>query len=109
MIDTHKIFKQLEEAEQQDRLPEAIAEALASITTSELASKTDIDLLRTDIKNAATEMRGEVIEVRADLRTSIAELRGDLHTSVADLKLAVVKADRTVRASVSCGGGRATK
>lgn len=67
MIDTLKISKALETATVPKIQADAIAEALAEVTTSDLASKSDISNLRTDLKDLELRLSKDISAVRDQL------------------------------------------
>jgi hypothetical protein len=67
LINTLKISKALETATVPKIQADAIAEALAEVTASDLASKSDISDLRTDLKDLELRLSKDVSTVRDQL------------------------------------------
>jgi hypothetical protein len=74
-IDTLAFAKKLKAAGADDRLADAIVEGITAADTSELATKSDIQDVRTEIKEVENVLRGEIGEVRGEVREVKVELR----------------------------------
>ena len=85
-FDTHKAVKALKEAGADERLAEAVVATIGNAMGENLATKTDIAGLQSDLT-----------AVRSDLTTEIAGLRSDLTTVRSDLtaEIAAVRSDFT--------------
>ena len=73
------------------------AEAIAAVVRAgqgELATKSDLRLLRSEVKQDIAELRGEVKELRSEVKQDIAELRGEVKQDIAELR-SEVKQDIT--------------
>jgi hypothetical protein len=81
-IDTLKFKTQLLEGGFEESQAQALVEALTQASTGHLATKTDIQELRTEIES----VRGEIIQSRAEGRTEIEKFRGDTQTSMENLR-----------------------
>ena len=65
------------------------AEAIAAVVRAgqgELATKPDLRLLRSEVKQDIVELRGEVKELRSEVKQDIAELRGEVKQDIAELR-----------------------
>jgi hypothetical protein len=71
VIDTLKISKQLEAAALTKAQAEAIAEALADVTTAGLATKSDVielrSILKADIKDLELRLSAKIIDLKDQL------------------------------------------
>ncbi len=81
VIDTHSAIKKLEAV----GFPPEQAEVVTSLFSSreaELATKSDLRLLKgelkTDIAELRTELKNDIAELRTELKGDIAELKGDI-------------------------------
>ncbi len=81
VIDTHSAIKKLEAV----GFPPEQAEVVTSLFSSreaELATKSDLRLLKgelkTDIAELRTELKTDIAELRTELKNDIAELKGDI-------------------------------
>lgn len=70
-----------------------LMDVVGSVTIAELATKTDIALLKTDMAELRSELktdiavlRSEMGELRSELKTDMAELKSELKTDMAELK-----------------------
>ena len=66
------------------------AEAIAAVVRAgqgELATKPDLRLLRSEVKQDIAELRGEVKELRGEVKQDIAELRGEVKQDIAQLEV----------------------
>ena len=70
-IDTLEFSKKLKAAGADERLAEAIVEGLTAADTSSLATKSDLDEVRTELKL-------EIADLRSELKLEIAGVRSDL-------------------------------
>lgn len=70
---------------------------VGSVTIAELATKTDIAVLRSEMGDLRSELKTEMADLRSELRTEMADLRSELKTEMADLKtqMAELKHDLT--------------
>jgi len=89
VIDTHSAIKKLEAV----GFPPEQAEVVTSLFSSreaELATKSDLRLLKgelkTDIAELRTELKGDISELRTELKTDIAELRAEFKSEIAELR-----------------------
>ena len=65
------------------------ADALASyfkLLREEVATKQDLNLLRTEMRADAAVLRSEMEALRSELKGDMAVLRSDMRTEIADLK-----------------------
>ena len=86
-IDTLKFARSLKAAGADERLAEAIAEGVAGVDASELATRTDVAELRAEMADLRAEMRTEIAQVR----TEMAALRTELRTDIAALRSEMVR------------------
>jgi predicted nucleic acid-binding Zn-ribbon protein len=84
-IDTLRLSRKLAAAGLPQEAADAIAEGLADADTSELATKTGLIEIRTELKTEIAELRAELAELRAELKTDIAELRAETKAEFAQL------------------------
>jgi ribosomal protein L29 len=79
---------------------DTLMELLPPMDPSELATRSDLALtrselrtemaeLRTELRTEMAELRTEMAELRTELRTEMAELRTELRTEMAELRVAV--------------------
>jgi DNA-binding transcriptional MerR regulator len=88
-IDTLKVARRLREAGFSEPQAEAVVVAVQEATAAgDLATKADLDAVR-------TELKAEIAEFRAELKAEIADLRSELRQSELRLeaKLESIKAD----------------
>ena len=90
-IDTLEFSKRLKAAGADERLAEAIVEGLTAADTSSLATKTDLDEVRSELKLEIAGVRSDLDEVRSELKLEIAELRSDLDEVRSELKLEIAE------------------
>jgi hypothetical protein len=81
-FDTLKLARELTDAGMDPRQAEALVRGLGDMDTSELATKADLGVLRTELADVKTDMA----EMRSELKTEMAELRSELKTEMADLR-----------------------
>ena len=55
-----------------------IMDVVGSVTITELATKTDIAELRSEITGVRAELKTDIAELRSELKTDMAELRSDM-------------------------------
>ncbi len=81
VIDTHSAIKKLEAAGFHTEQAEVVT-SLFSSRESELATKSDLRLLKgelkTDIAELRTELKTDIAELRTELKDDISELKGDI-------------------------------
>jgi gas vesicle protein len=69
---------------------EGLSEAFSQASADQLATKSDIAELRTDLKTEIaglrSDLKAEIAEVRSVLKAEIAEVRSDLKTEIADVR-----------------------
>ncbi len=89
-FDTLAYSKRLQEAGVPSAQAEAHAIAQADFLThyllSEVATKTDLAEVKTELKTDIAEVKAEIAEVKAELKTEIAELKTELKTEIAGIK-----------------------
>lgn len=92
-FDTLKLARRLEAAgfpgKQAGDTAEALAEAMSG---AELATKSDLALIRTEMAGFRAELKADIAALRAELKADIATLRAELK---ADIEL--VRRDLTIR------------
>lgn len=92
-FDTLKLARRLEAAGFPGRQAGDTAEALAdAMSGAELATKSDLALVRADVDALRTVLKAEIASVRTELKADIAALRIELK---ADIEL--VRRDLTIR------------
>ncbi len=65
-------------------------------TTTELATRQDLALTRTELRREMAELRREMAELRAELKTEMAELRGEFHELRAEVATSLREQTRTL-------------
>ena len=89
-FDTLSYAKALQQGGIPTKQAEAMATGLLHYLKNEVATKSDIILLRTEIKGDIVELRaeikGDIAELRAEIKGDIAELRTELRTDMAEFK-----------------------
>ena len=73
-IDTLAFSKSLKAAGADEKLADAIVEGLSKVDTSDLASKDDINTLRSEINDLRGEMKDEIVHLDKKIDT----LRGEM-------------------------------
>jgi hypothetical protein len=84
MFDTLTYANKLREAGFTERQAQAQAEALVAVVDSNLATKTDIEMLRRATKT-------DIEMLRHDTKTDIEMLRHDLRADIAETKAEIIK------------------
>ena len=74
-----------------------LLEALPPMDTSQIATKTDVDNVRIELRGEMSELRGEF----AELRGEFAELRGEMATEFASVRSEMTTEFASVRGEVS--------
>jgi predicted nucleic acid-binding Zn-ribbon protein len=85
-FDTLKLAKELTDAGMDPRQAETLVRGLGDMDTSELATRTDLAELKTEVADFRSELKTEVADLRSELRTGIADLRSELRTEIAGVK-----------------------
>jgi hypothetical protein len=85
-FDTLKFAKELTEAGMDPRQAETLVRGLGDMDTSELATRTDVALVRTEVADLRSELKSEIADLRSELRTEVADLRSELRTEIAGVK-----------------------
>jgi TnpA family transposase len=85
-IDTLAFAKKLKAAGADDRLADAIVEGITAADTSELATKSDIQDVRSEIKEVENVLRTEIKETENVLRGEIGEVRGEVREVKVELR-----------------------
>jgi hypothetical protein len=96
-FDTLKFVRRLRDDETfTPQQAERLADALSEAVRDDIATKQDVDLVRTDLRAEIaalrTELKGDIAALRAELKGDIAELRTELKGDIAGLR-AELKAD----------------
>jgi len=81
----HQLFLWFEEHMGQELAP-TMMELMPPAGADDLASRSDVHLLRSELRTEATALRTEMAELRSELRTDMAELRSELRTDMAELR-----------------------
>lgn len=63
-----------------------LMDVVGSVTIAELATKTDIAVLRSDMAELRSELKTDMAELRSALKSDMAELKSELKTDMAELK-----------------------
>lgn len=66
-----------------EKQAEAHAQVLAEFKESHLAAKTDVELIRSDVKNSETS-------IRSDMKTMEASIRSDIKSDMKDMKYSLM-------------------
>ena len=90
--DVHELYRRLS-----DQLGPETTELLMSrmplTPTNELATRTDVELVRTELRSEMadlrSELRGEMADLRTDLRTEMAEMKSELKSDLTRLTVAL--------------------
>ena len=61
------------------------------MANTDLATRHDLDLLRTELRVDMAELRGEMGELRGEVRSEIGEVRAEIRTAVADLRTTIYR------------------
>jgi hypothetical protein len=97
-VDTHELVKELKASGFSDARAEAVTRAVRqSQDFSDLATKSDLALMRSELHAELGEvrselraeigtLRAEIGEVRGDLRVEIGEVRGELRTEAGSIR-----------------------
>lgn len=62
-----------------------LMDVVGSVTIAELATKTDIALLKAEMADLRSELKTEMADLRSELKVEMAELKRDLTRSVATM------------------------
>ena len=89
-FDTLSYAKALQQGGIPTKQAEAMATGLLHYLKNEVATKSDIILLRTELKGDIAELRnelkGDIADLRIELKGDIAELRNELKGDIAELR-----------------------
>ena len=85
-FDTLTYAKKLRESGFTERQAEAQAEALRAVVEANLATKSDIELVRREIEQLRSETRGLEVSLRREIELLRAELKKDIESLRAELK-----------------------
>ena len=87
MFDTLKLAQELrDKADFSSKQAEGLAEALGHSYADNVATKTDIAELRSEIAELRTELKTEMAELRTELKTEMAELRTEFGTETSGIR-----------------------
>jgi hypothetical protein len=94
-VDTHELVKDLKASGFTDAQAEAVTRAVRqSQDFSDLATKSDLALMRSELRaeigEVRSELRAEIGELRGELRAEIGELRGELRTEAGSIRAEMV-------------------
>ena len=73
-IDTLKSVRKLTDAGMERRVAEAIADGLAEADTSDLATKADVGILKTDLAAVKAELKADIQAVRFEAAENKADM-----------------------------------
>ena len=94
-LDTHELVKDLKASGFTDAQAEAVTRAVKqSQDFSDLVTKSDLALLRGEIRGEIGELRSEIGEVRTELREEMSKVRvelGNLRAEIVALELRPIK------------------
>jgi hypothetical protein len=89
-FDTLKFVEKLEAAGVSSVHAKATAEAFAEATSQELATKTDLIAVKTELKadiaSVRTELKADIASVRTELKADIASVRTELKAEIASVR-----------------------
>lgn len=95
MFDTLTYANKLKEAGFTERQAQAQAEALVAVVDSNLATKTDIEMLRlatkTDIEMLRHDTKTDIETLRHDTKIDIETLRHDIRADIAETRAEIIK------------------
>jgi hypothetical protein len=95
-FDTPKFVEKLEASGFPHAQAKATAEAFAEATSRELATKTDLLAVK-------SELKAEITTTRSDLQTEIATLRSDLQTQITSVRSEMRTEFAAVRSEIELG------
>ncbi len=78
-FDTHKAVKALKEAGADERLAEAVVATVGNAMGENMATKTDIASVRSDLTAEIASVKSEITAVRSDIAAEIAALEARLY------------------------------
>ncbi len=99
-FDTLKLARRLEAAgfpgKQAGDTAEALAEAMSG---AEIATKSDLALVRTDLAGLRAELKADIAALRAELKADIAALRAELKADIELMRreMEILRRDLTIR------------
>ena len=64
-------------------------EAMPPLDYDQLASKSDVDHVRIEVRGELAQLRGELAQLRGELKSDIAELRTEVKGDIAELRTEV--------------------
>ena len=85
-FDTHRFVKNLTASGFTEAQAEALADEQAHLLDSNLATKSDIRELRSEIRGAKSELELSIEQVRSDLEVKIEQVKGDLEVKIEQVK-----------------------
>ena len=91
-FDTHRFVKNLTASGFTEAQAEALADEQAHLLDSNLATKTDILAIKSDIREVRSEVQAEIREVRSEVQAEIREVKSEL-----ELRIEQVRADLEVK------------
>lgn len=77
----HEIYELIKSATS-DRVANNIMSLLPPVGWADVATKTDLESLRTEMRSEFGSVRADIHSVRADMRTLEANLRTEMHQSI---------------------------
>ena len=84
-FDTHKAVKALKEAGFDDTQAEAVVATVGDAIGGDVATKSDILALKTDISEFKAEVKTDISEFKAEVKADIAEVKADVAEGKAEI------------------------
>jgi hypothetical protein len=91
----HQLYEELKQVVSEESANELMS-YLPPVGWADVATKTDLGVIRTEMDALRAELRGEMAELRAELRGGLAELRGDMGQLRGDVGLELGKLHRSI-------------
>ena len=79
-FDTLAVATELKEAGFTSQQAEALARAWSHVASGDLATKSDIAAVRTDMIGFKSDLEKQIADVRGELKSEIADVRSDIKT-----------------------------
>ena len=93
-LETHKVVKGLKAAGFTDEQAEAVTRVMRraqDIDLTELATKGDMQGVRTELQGLRSELKAEISALRSDLKTDVSGVRSDFQVALAETKADLLK------------------
>ena len=85
-FDTLAVATELKEAGFTSQQAEALARAWSHVASGDLATKSDIAAVRTDLIGFKSDLEKQIGSVKSDLEKQIADVRTELKSEIADVR-----------------------